>query len=538
MLRVSGLKLALDFTGEDLRRAAAKKLRLPESALKEVKLVKKSVDARGRRDASGEMGVHFVCGAEVRIDGNEDRLLAKLRDSSVQKAEPYRYELPKAPRGIPRPVVVGFGPAGMFAALIFAQYGLAPLVLERGQPVEERKKTVESFWAGGKLDPESNVQFGEGGAGAFSDGKLTTGTGDSRIRKVLEELAKAGAPEEILTDAKPHIGTDRLPGTVKNIREQIIALGGEIRFSTKVTGFQAKDGRLCGLETEGPGGKREILECRQAVLAVGHSARDVFSELCKLNIPMTAKAFSVGARIEHPAALIDRAQYGRFAGHPALGAADYKLSCHLENGRGVYTFCMCPGGTVTGAASEPGGVVTNGMSPWLRNGENSNAALLVGVTPEDYGGEGPLSGVEFQRRLEQAAFRLGGETYAAPAQRVADFLAGRASRSFGSVRPSYLPGTVPADLRDCLPDFVTEAMTQALPRLGKRLRGFDDGDAVLTAPETRSSSPVRILRGEDLQCPALQGLYPCGEGAGYAGGIVSAAVDGIRAAEAAVRAWE
>lgn len=529
MLRVSGLRLPLDFREGDLRRAAAKKLRLPETALGRVRLVKKSVDARKKED------VRFVCAAEAEVDGSEDRLLSRLRDSGVQKAAPFRYELPgggKQPER--RPVVVGFGPAGMFAALVLAQCGWRPIVVERGLPVEERGRSVERFWREGVLDPESNVQFGEGGAGTFSDGKLTTGTGDPRIRKVLEELVKAGAPEEILVEAKPHIGTDRLPGVVKAIREQIAALGGEVRFSTRVTGFRLKEGRLAGLELSGPSGAGELLECGQAVLAVGHSARDVFAELDRLGLPMVPKAFSVGARIEHPAALIDRAQYGRFAGHPALGAADYKLSCHLENGRGVYTFCMCPGGFVTGAASEEGGVVTNGMSPWARDGENSNAALLVGVTPADYGAEGPLAGVEFQRRIERAAFRLAGGAYGAPAQRVADFLSRTPSRGFSGVKPTYLPGVVPAGLEGCLPAFVTESMRAALPILGRQLRGFDSGDAVLTAPETRSSSPVRILRDETLQCPAARGLYPCGEGAGYAGGIVSAAVDGIRAAEAVV----
>ncbi len=531
MLRISGLRLGLDFCEEDLRRAAAKKLRLPEKALKNIKLVKKSVDAR-KKDR-----VHFVCTVEASIEGDEDRLLCRLRENAVQKAAPYRYVPPAwepLPEGEPRPVVVGFGPAGMFAALLLAQCGQRPLVLERGLPVEERKRSVEGFWNAGRLDPESNVQFGEGGAGAFSDGKLTTGTGDPRIRKVLEELVKAGAPREILVEAKPHVGTDRLPQTVKAIRERIVALGGEVRFSSKVTGFRIRNGELRGLEVSGPGGQ-EPLECRQVVLAVGHSARDIFEKLCKLNIPLEPKAFSVGARIEHPAALIDRAQYGEFAGHPALGAADYKLSCHLENGRGVYTFCMCPGGTVTGAASEEGGVVTNGMSPWLRDGKNSNAALLVGVSPADFGGEGPLAGVEFQRRIERAAFRLGGGSYAAPAQRVADLLEGRPSQGFPAVTPTYLPGVVPCALDGCLPAFALEAMRRALPLLGGQLKGFDQGDAVLTAPETRSSSPVRILRDKEFQSPAARGLFPCGEGAGYAGGIVSAAVDGIKCAEQILR---
>lgn len=527
MIRVNGLALGLDFTGEDLLRAAAKKLRLPVSAVKDLRLVKKSVDARKKTD------VHFVCSAELSIDGSESRVLSRLRDRNVLPVTPYHYQLPQGAAPEVPPVVVGFGPAGMFAGLVLAQCGQRPVIIERGQPVEERERSVQAFWKEGRLDPESNVQFGEGGAGAFSDGKLTTGTGDGRIRKVLEELAAAGAPQEILVDAKPHIGTDRLPGVVKNIREQIIALGGQVRFSTKLVGLREKNGWLTGLELEGPGGV-EWLPCRQAVLAVGHSARDVFALLDSLGLPMEPKAFSVGVRIEHPASLINRAQYGSFAGHPALGAADYKLHRRLPNGRGVYTFCMCPGGTVTGAASEPGGVVTNGMSPWARDGENSNSALLVGVGPEDFGAEGPLAGVEFQRSIEQAAFRLGGGAYLAPAQRTADFLEGRPTTAFGGVLPTYQPGVAMGEIAPCLPAFVAESLRQALPELGRQLKDFDDGDSVLTAPETRSSSPVRVLRDESLQCPALGGLYPCGEGAGYAGGIVSAAVDGIRAAEAVV----
>ncbi len=522
MIRIDGLRLELDFTQEDLRRAAAKKLRLPQWALAQVKLAKKSVDARKKED------VHFVCAVDAAVDGDEDKLLR--RAGGIRRTEPYQYRLPPGQALDQPPVVVGLGPAGLFAGLVLAQCGMRPLVIERGLPVEDRETAVKAFWQDRRLDPECNVQFGEGGAGAFSDGKLTTGTGDGRIRKVLEELAAAGAPEAILTDAKPHIGTDRLPGVVENIRSQILRLGGQVRFSTKLTGFRREAGQLTGLWVEAAG-RGELIETRHAILAVGHSARDVFTLLAEAGLPLEAKAFSVGVRIEHPAALINRAQYGAFAGHPQLGAAEYKLHRRLPNGRGVYTFCMCPGGTVTGAASEPGGVVTNGMSPWARDGENSNSALLVGVGPEDFGGWGPLAGVAFQRRIEAAAFQLGGGGYSAPAQRVADFLAGVPSQGFGGVAPTCQPGVVPTDVSLCLPGFVTQSLREALPQLGRQLKGFDNGDAVLTAPETRSSSPVRVLRDETLQCPALRGLYPCGEGAGYAGGIVSAAVDGIRCAE-------
>lgn len=527
MLRVNGLRLPLDFTQDTLLRAAAKKLRLSPEDLTGLRLAKRSVDARKKED------VHFVCSVEGAISGSEDRLLARLRDPNVQRAAPYSYELPIAPPPELPPVVVGFGPAGIFAGLILAQCGQRPIILERGLPVEERRRSIETFWAGGELDPESNLQFGEGGAGAFSDGKLTTGTGDGRIRKVLEELAAAGAPQEILTDAKPHIGTDRLPGVVRELRKKITALGGQVRFSARLTGLEARGGELTGLRVSTPAGEEQI-PCRRLILAVGHSARDIFTLLDRQGIPLEAKPFSVGVRIEHPAAWIDRAQYGRFAGHPALGAADYKLNCRLPNGRGVYTFCMCPGGTVTGAASEPGGVVTNGMSTWARDGRNSNSALLVGVSPEDYGSASPLAGIEFQRAMERAAFRLGGGAYLAPVQRVADFLEDRPTTSFGEVLPTYRPGVAMGEIGPCFPSFVSDCLRQALPLLGRRLKGFDHGDALLTAPETRSSSPVRVLRDESFQCPALRGLYPCGEGAGYAGGIVSAAVDGIRVAEAVV----
>lgn len=530
MIRINEIKLPLDYDESTLRREAAKQLRIDASKLESVTLTKRSVDAR-RKD-----NVMFTAAVDVTLKIDENSVLRRCRSNKIAKSEKYVYELPKGSSPDLPPVVVGAGPGGLFAALILAQAGCRPLLIERGESVDERTKTVNRFWSGGRLDTASNVQFGEGGAGAFSDGKLNTGTKDPRSRKVLEEFVSHGAPEEILWQAKPHIGTDRLKPTVRSIRNDIISLGGSVRFGTRLVGIKTKNGAVTGVEVES-GGKREMIETSRVILALGHSARDTFEMLLDSGFAMEAKPFSVGVRVEHLQSSVNKAQYGKFRSDPHLGAADYKLNVHLKSGRGVYTFCMCPGGYVVAAASEENTVVTNGMSEFARDGENANSALLVGVSPEDFGSESPLAGVEFQRRIERAAFLAGGESYKAPVQRIGDLLKGRKSTALGNVSPTYKPGFEFAEAGEYLPDFVADSLREAIPLLDGRLHGFADPDGIITGAETRSSSPVRILRGESLESVSVRGVYPCGEGAGYAGGIMSAAADGIRCAEAVIRSY-
>lgn len=528
MIRISNIKLPLDYNMRTLRKIVCKTLRIEPEAIEKLTMLRRSIDARRKNN------IHFIATLDVDVVLDEASVIAKSRDKNVVIAEPYRYELPIPKKDFSnRPIVVGTGPAGLFAGLILAQAGVKPILIERGKSLEKRTEDVEAFFHDGVLSSESNIQFGEGGAGTFSDGKLNTGTKDSRSRKVLLEFAKAGAPKEILYNAKPHIGTDRLVEAVKNIRNEIIALGGTVMFETRLEGFKIRDGQIKGAVVERHG-IWEILDTENIILAIGHSARDTFNMLLDYPIPMAQKSFSIGVRIEHLRKMIDISQYASFAGHSRLGAADYKMAVHLDSGRSVYTFCMCPGGTVVGAASEPFSLVTNGMSNFARDGVNSNSALLVGVKPEDFGSDHVLAGIDFQRLIEHQAFMLGGENYCAPVQRVGDFLKQQPSSNLGEILPTYQPGYTLSNLWEILPDYVSQSIASALPVMNERLEGFSSDDAILTGVETRSSSPVRIIRDSSYQSVGVKGLYPCGEGSGYAGGIVSAAVDGIKCAEAVI----
>ncbi|WP_310486583.1 NAD(P)/FAD-dependent oxidoreductase [Chamaesiphon sp. VAR_69_metabat_338] len=525
MLRLSEVKLPLEHTAADIQSAILKKLSIAPKDLIRHTIFKRSYDARKK----GAVSFVYIIDIETT---REQQLLQRFKKDPHIVPTPdtsYRY-VAHASAGIEqRPIVIGCGPCGMFAGLLLAQMGFRPIILERGKAVHDRSVDTFGFWSKGKFDPESNAQFGEGGAGTFSDGKLYSRIKDANHhgRKVLAELVNAGAAAEILYINKPHIGTYRLVKIVENIRNQIASLGGEIRFQSRVEQINIENGQVCGVTLA----SGEYIASNHVMLAVGHSARDTFEMLHQAGVYIEAKPFSIGFRIEHPQAIIDKCRLGSQAGHPMLGAADYSLVHHCANGRSVYSFCMCPGGQVVAATSEVGRVVTNGMSQYERSGKNANSGIVVGITPEDYPGS-PIAGIEFQRRLEERAFELGGGTYKAPGQLVGDFLAGTASTELGAVKPSYKPGIHLGDLSSSLPDYAIEAIREAIPAFDKQLHGFAMHDAVLTGVETRTSSPICIKRGDDYQSLNTKGLYPAGEGAGYAGGILSAGVDGIKVAEA------
>ena len=528
MIRINELSLPLDHPPEALPAAIIQRLGITAKALINFTVFKRSYDARKKNTE-----ITFVYIVDVEVDNAAAVLAAHDNDRHIVPApDTAYYPVAQAPSDLTeRPIVIGFGPCGLFAALTLAQMGFKPIVLERGPEVRQRTKDTWNLWRNKKLSPESNVQFGEGGAGLFSDGKLYSQIKDPKFygRKVMHEFVKAGAPEEILFVSKPHIGTFRLTGVVASMREEIKKLGGEVRFDTRVSDLLIDNNRVSGVELE----SGEKLKSRYVVLALGHSSRDSFRMLHQRGVYVEAKPFAIGFRVEHPQSLIDKARLGKYAGHPELGAADYKLVHHAKNGRAVYSFCMCPGGTVVAATSEPERVVTNGMSQYSRNERNANAGIVVGINPEQDFPGGPLAGVEFQERLESRAFELGGKDYCAPGQLVGDFIRQKPSQAWGEVVPSYKPGVKLGDLSLALPEYVIAAIREALPAFGKKIRGFDRDDAILTGIETRTSSPVRIKRDPaNLQSINTQGLYPAGEGAGYAGGILSAGVDGIKVAEA------
>ena len=516
MILINNINLPLNADFADLKPIMAKELKLSSDKIVSAKLYRKSVDARKKDN------VHFCCSVLVEINANEISVLKKCKNAVLYSQKPYEWKkakyIPEKP-----PVVVGFGPAGMFCALTLARAGLNPIVIERGGNVDDRINAVNNFFSGGKLNTESNVQFGEGGAGTFSDGKLNTGIKNPRCRTVLEVFNSFGAPDKILIDAKPHIGTDILIDVVKNIREEIISLGGKVLFDTKLNDIKTENGKIVSIKAN----EIEII-CNNLVIATGHSARDTFKMLLNNGIEMVRKPFAIGVRIEHLRKDIDKALYGDFAVSPYLGAADYKLAVHLKNGRGVYTFCMCPGGEVINSSSEENGLAVNGMSKSKRNGVNSNSALLVGIEPDDFSDDDVLSGCSFQQKIEEKAYAIGNG--AVPVTTVGEFVFGD-KFEISKVKPTVKPDFKYSNLSDIFPEFVTESLKEGILEFGKKIKGFDDKSAVITAPETRSSSPVRILRDTELESVSVKGIYPCGEGAGYAGGIVSAAVDGMTVAE-------